>query len=155
MKPFSILLIRLLGLYLLLKTLLAILPALLGSNAAELWSGELLPVLLATVGVPAVGGLLLWCFAGRLASRLHGDGDGDGNDGAEAGAHIRDDDLVRAGTFLIGVYLLVRHTGTLVGMYATSGGVAYGDLIVVVASLGMILGGRKLAEVYRRIKYFS
>lgn len=155
MKPFSILLIRLLGLYLLLKTLLAILPALLGSNAAELWSGELLPVLLATVGVPAVGGLLLWCFAGRLASRLHGDGDGDGNDDAEAGAHIRDDDLVRAGTFLIGVYLLVRHTGTLIGMYATSGGVAYGDLIVVVASLGMILGGRKLAEVYRRIKYFS
>ncbi|NWN83491.1 MAG: hypothetical protein HLX48_10970 [Halomonas sp.] len=156
MKPFSILLIRLLGLYLFLKTLLAILPALLGSNAAELWSGELLPVLLATVGVPAVGGLLLWCFAGRLASRLHGggDGDGDGNDGAKVDAHIRDDDLVRAGTFLIGVYLLVRHTGTLVGMYATSGGVAYGDLIVVVASLGMILGGRKLAVVYRRIKYF-
>lgn len=150
MKPFSILLIRLLGLYLLLKTLLAILPALLGSNAAELWSGELLPVLLATVGVPAVGGLLLWCFAGRLASRLHDDG----NDGAEVDAHIRDDDVVRAGTFLIGVYLLVRHTGTLVGMYATTGVVAYGDLIVVVVSLGMMLGGRKLVEVYRRIKYF-
>ncbi|MBE0490195.1 MAG: hypothetical protein IBX53_14065, partial [Halomonas sp.] len=64
MKPFSILLIRLLGLYLFMKTLFSVLPALLGPNVGEFWSGELLPVLVATVAVPMVGGVLLWCFAG-------------------------------------------------------------------------------------------
>lgn len=147
MKPFSILLIRVLGLYLLLSTLLSFLPALLSPNAGELWSGERLPVLIATVAVPMVGGVLLWCFAGRLADRLHGE--------AEAAGRIKDDDLVRAGTFLIGVYLLVRHTGTLVGMYTTSGGVAYGDLLVAAAGLGMMLGGGAIAALYRRIKYLG
>ncbi|WP_299236759.1 hypothetical protein [uncultured Halomonas sp.] len=150
MKPFSILLIRLLGLYLFLSTLLSVLPALLGPNVDELWSAELLPVLLATVAVPLVSGALLWGFSGRLASRLHGGGDVSGGGDVDAG--IRDEDLVRAGTFLIGIYLLVRHAGALVGMYATSGGVAYGELVVVLASLGMILGGRGIVGIYRRAK---
>ncbi|MEQ5801444.1 hypothetical protein [Halomonas sp. H10-9-1] len=77
MKPFSILLTRLLGLYLFLSTLFAILPALLVPSAGELWSAELLPVLIATLAVPLVGGVLLWSFAGRLAGKLHGGGEAD------------------------------------------------------------------------------
>jgi len=149
MKPFTILLIRLLGLYLFLNTLFAILPALLGPNAGELWSAELLPVLIATLAVPMVGGVLLWCFAGRLAARLHGGGE------AEAAGQVKDDDLVRAGTFLIGTYLVVRHIGMLVGAYSTSGAVAYGALVVVVAGLGMMLGGGALAALYRRVKHLG
>ncbi|MEQ5801450.1 hypothetical protein [Halomonas sp. H10-9-1] len=147
MKPFSILLIRLLGLYLFLNTLFVILPALLGPNAGELWSAELLPVLIATLAVPLVGGVLLWSFAGRLAGKLHG--------GGEADVRINDHDLVRAGTFLISVYLVVRHLGLLVGRYASSGDVAYGALVVVVAGLGMMLGGGALAVLYRRVKYLG
>jgi hypothetical protein len=149
MKPFSILLIRLLGLYLFLSTLFSVLPALLGPSAGELWSAELLPVLLATVGVPMVGGALLWCFAGHLAGRLHGDDD------EEPGVRVRDDDLVHAGTFLIGVYLVVRHIGMLVGVYSSSGAVAYDALVVVVAGLGMMLGGGALTVLYRRVKYLG
>jgi hypothetical protein len=52
MKPFSILMIRLLGLYLFLKTLFSMLPALLGPNVGEFWSAELLPVLIATGRYP-------------------------------------------------------------------------------------------------------
>ncbi|WP_416139909.1 hypothetical protein ACM26W_05900 [Halomonas sp. HK25] len=144
MKPFSILLIRLLGLYLFLKTLFSVLPALLGPHVGEFWSAELLPVLVATVGVPMVGGVLLWCFAGRLADRLHGE--------AEEAGRVRDDDLVSAGTFLIGVTLVVRHIGMLVGVYSSSGTVAYDALVVVVAGLGMMLGGGALAALYRRVK---
>lgn len=147
MKPFSILLIRLLGLYLFLKTLFSLLPALLGSNAGELWSGELLPVLVATVAVPMVGGVLLWGFAGRLAVRLHGE--------AEAAGRIKDEDLVRAGTFLIGVYLVVRHVGMLVAAYTGAGAVAYDALVVVVLGLGMMLGNGGIAVLYRRIKYLG
>lgn len=151
MKPFSILLIRLVGLYLFLKTLFSVMPALLGPHVGEFWSAELLPVLLATVAVPMVGGLLLWCFAGRLAERLHGIGGV--NDGTSG--RIADDDLVRAGTFLIGVTLVVHHIGTLVGVYSSSGAVAYDALVVVVAGLGMMLGGGALAALYRRVKYLG
>ncbi|MCA1771069.1 MAG: hypothetical protein LC652_14395, partial [Halomonas sp.] len=79
MKPFSILLIRLLGLYLFLKTLFSVVPALalLGPNAAEPGLGKLLLVYLAIVAVPMVAGMLLWCFAARLADRLHGCGGAD------------------------------------------------------------------------------
>lgn len=151
MKPFSILLIRLLGLYLFLKTLFSVLPALLGPSAGEFWSAELLPMLIATVAVPMVGGVLLWCFAGRLSERLHGSSGADD----EADVRVRDDDLVRAGTFLIGVYLVVRHIGMLVGVYSATGAVAYDALVVVVAGLGMILNGGSIAALYRRIKYLG
>ncbi len=145
MKPFSILLIRLLGLYLFLKTLFSILPVLLGPTAGELWSDEMLPILVAMVMVPMLGGVLLWCFAGHLAGRPHGDGE----------VRVKDDDLVRAGTFLIGVYLVVRHVGVLVGVYSTSGAVAYDALVVVVAGLGMMLGRGALVVFYRRVKYMG
>ncbi|PWV68836.1 hypothetical protein DER72_1352 [Halomonas sp. A11-A] len=108
-------------------------------------------MLIATLAVPMVGGVLLWCFAGRLAERLHGAGGvGDG-----ASGRIADDDLVRAGTFLIGTYLVVRHIGMLVGAYSTSGAVAYDALFMVVAGLGMMLGGGALAALYRRVKYLG
>ncbi|MFC2991379.1 hypothetical protein [Halomonas tibetensis] len=153
MKPFSILLIRLLGLYLFLKTLFAVVPALalLGPNAAEPGVGKLLLIYVATVGVPMAGGVLLWCFAGRLADRLHGAG---GVSDAASG-RIADEDLVRAGTFLIGVYLVVRHVGMLVAAYTGAGAVAYDALVVVLAGLGMMLGGRYLVALYRRIKYLG
>ena len=151
MKPFSILMIRLLGLYLFLKTLFSVLPALLGPHVGEFWSADLLPVLIATVAVPMVGGVLLWCFAGRLAEWLHGAGGV--SDGASG--RIPDDDLVRAGTFLIGTYLVVRHIGMLVGAYSTSGAVAYDALVVVVAGLCMMLGGGALVAFYRRAKHLG
>ncbi|MDI5892327.1 hypothetical protein [Halomonas rhizosphaerae] len=147
MKPFSILLIRLLGLYLFLNTLFSLLPALLGPNVGERWYGELLPVLVATVAVPMVGGVLLWCFAGRLAGKLHGE--------VEEAGRVKDDDLVRAGTFLIGFTLVVRHVGMLVAAYSAAGAVAYDALFVVAAGLGMMLGGGTLLALYRRIKYLG
>ena len=122
-----------------------------GPNVGEFWSAELLPVLIATVAVPMVGGVLLWCFAGRLAEKLHGAG---GVDDAARGG-IADEDLVRAGTFLIGVYLVVGHFGMLLGVYSTSGAVAYDALIVVVAGLGMMLSGGALVALYRRAKYLG
>ncbi|MDR5906989.1 hypothetical protein [Franzmannia qiaohouensis] len=147
MKPFSILLIRLLGLYLFLKTLFSVLPALISPMGSSYWSAEVFPMLMATVAVPMVGGVLLWCFAGRLAGRLHGDSD--------AGVDATDVDLVRAGTFLIGVYLLVRYVSMLVGVYVSSGDLAYDALVAVAAGIGMMLGGSYLVALYCRVKYFG
>nr|WP_163500248.1 hypothetical protein [Halomonas socia] len=147
MKPFSILLIRLLGLYLFLKTLFSVLPVLIGPMGSSYWSAEVLLLLMATVAVPMVGGALLWCFAARLAGRLHGDTD--------AGIAATDVDLVRAGTFLIGVYLVVRYLSVLVGAYVSTGSIAYEALVAVVAGLGMMLGDGGIATLYRKVKYFG
>lgn len=62
---------------------------------------------------------------------------------------------MRAGTFLIGVYLVVRHVGVLVAAYSAAGTVAYDALFVVVAGLGMMLGGRCLVALYRRARTFG
>ena len=63
--------------------------------------------------------------------------------------------LVRAGSFLIGVYLFVQHLGTVISQWAWGGIVAYGSLAVVVLSIGLMLGTRFLGKLYRRLKYFE
>src|SRR5690554_2420914 len=116
MKPFSIILIKILGLYLALRTLFSVMPAVFSPNFHEVLSSEWIPILIASVVVPIVGGALLWFSAGTLANKIHG--------GNEAKIDSTDDDLVRAGTFLIGIFLLVQHVGILVGRYTSSGDVA-------------------------------
>lgn len=63
--------------------------------------------------------------------------------------------LVRAGTLLIGLYLMVRHVGMLVAAYSATGGVAYEALFVVAAGHGMMLGGRPIVALYRSAKTFG
>ncbi|MDX3774996.1 hypothetical protein QE250_12805 [Chromatiaceae bacterium AAb-1] len=147
MKPFSILLIKVLGLYLGLGTLFSVIPVLFNSNFHEVWSSEWLPILIVTVLVPIVGGAVLWFSAGALANRIHG--------GAESGVNINDADLVRAGTFLIGAYLLVQHTGILVNRYVSTSDIAYGSLLVVVLSLFMVVGTGFIGTLYKKAKYFG
>lgn len=147
MKAFSILLIRVMALFLFLRTLFSVLPALLAPDLKEIWSAEMLPALIATVVVPIAGGLVLWFAAPSLAGRIHVE--------ADSGVNASDDELVRAGTFLIGVYLLVRHIGMLIGSYASSGAISPEPVIVIAASLAMILGAGFFGTMYAKIKYFG
>ena len=132
MKPFSIILIKILGLYLALRTLFSVIPAVFSPNLHEVLSSEWIPIFIASVLVPIVGGTALWFSAGALANKIH--------DGNEAKVNSTDDDLVRAGTFLIGIFLLVQHIGIVVGRYTSSGDVAYGSLLVLVVGLFMVFG---------------
>ena len=59
MKPFSILLIKLLGLYLGLSALFSMVPLLLSPDFNEVWTGEWFPFLIATLALPMVGGIAL------------------------------------------------------------------------------------------------
>lgn len=72
---------------------------------------------------------MLWFSAGALVNKIHG-----GNDSKIGSA---DGDLIRAGTFLIGVFFLVQHTGILVGRYTSSGDFACGSALVLVVSFFM------------------
>ncbi|SDO45378.1 hypothetical protein [Vreelandella arcis] len=145
MKPFSILLIKMLGLYLSLNAFFSVVPAMLSPNLKESLSGDLLLILIATIVVPIVGGIVLWSSAGALANRIHGN--------HESPIDVKDNALVRAGTFLMGVFLLVQHVGSLISRYAASGDIAYGSLVVLVISLFMVLGTGFIGSLYQKLKY--
>lgn len=147
MKPFSVLLIKVLALYLGVRAIYSATPFMFSPGLEEVWSSEWMPVIVAIFLLPIVGGLVLWFCAGAIANRIHGD--------TEPALSIKDHDLVRAGLFLIGVFLLVQHIGILVNRYTSSGDVAYGSVVVVFLGLLMVLGTGVLADWYSRLKYFG
>lgn len=105
MKPLAILLVRLLAVYIAINPLISLSPLLFSPNfEAELthW----LPGLAATVVIPVIVGIALWFYAGLLAHKIHD------SDSTNSALSISETGLVRAGGFLIGVYLFVQHLGT-------------------------------------------
>lgn len=148
MKPFSILLIRLLAIYLVINPLLSMSSLLLGP-VFDAKLTQWLPVIGAVIGTPIIAGVVLWFSAGALANKIHGSA------GAGVELSIGEKGLVRSGCFLIGVYLFVQHIGTALSQWAWSGRVAYGSLAVIVLSIGLMLGTRFLGKLYRRLKYYE
>ncbi|MGO3353282.1 MULTISPECIES: hypothetical protein [unclassified Halomonas] len=150
MKPFSVLLIRLLAIYLAINPLLNVSRLLFGpSLELDATLSQWLPGLVATTVMPFIAGVALWFSAGLLAHKIHE------SDSTYSALSISETGLVRAGSFLIGVYLFVQHLGTVISQWAWGGIVAYGSLAVVVLSIGLMLGTRFLGKLYRRLKYFE
>lgn len=146
MRAFSILLIRILAIYLVLNPLLAVLPILFSPGSAELVD-EWLPFMVAGVLMPLGAGLLLSFFAGALAKKIHSDTD------PESTLTVSETGLVRAGSFLIGVYLFIQHMSIVLSQYMSVGLIAYGSLIVIVLSVCLIVGANGLGKLYTKIKY--
>ncbi|MGP9767762.1 hypothetical protein ACT3UM_18775 [Halomonas sp. AOP13-D3-9] len=146
MTPFSILLIRVLAIYLALNPLLSVSPMLF-SSGSDTSINEWLPVLIAWVLIPMVAGVVLWFFARTLANKVHG------GSAAEPSVNVSEAGLVRAGSFLIGVYLFVQHLGITISQWAWSGIIAYGSLFVIVISVGLIVGANSMGKLYKKIKY--
>lgn len=94
-----------------------------------------------------VAGSVLWFSARPLANKIHG------GSAAEPSVNISETGLVRAGSFLIGVYLLVQHAGTVVSQWAWGGIIAYGSLFVILLSVGLIAGAHAMGKLYKKIKY--
>ena len=65
------------------------------------------------------------------------------------------DDLVRAGSFLIGMYLFIQHLGLVINRYTTTGELSYGSLLVVILSILILLGQSGLLRIYRWVKYLG
>ncbi|MBT2788395.1 MULTISPECIES: hypothetical protein [unclassified Halomonas] len=146
MTPFSILLIRVLAIYLALNPLLSVSPVLFSPGSEESIN-EWLPMLIAGVLIPMAAGVVLWFFARALANKIHG------GSAAEPSVKISETGLVRAGSFLIGIYLFVHHIGTTISQWAWGGVIAYGSLPVIVISVGLIVGANSMGKLYKKIKY--
>lgn len=94
-----------------------------------------------------VAGAVLWFAARPLANKIHG------GSAAAPNVTLSEAGLVRAGSFLIGVYLLVQHAGTAISQWAWGGIVAYGSLFVILLSVGLIVGANAMGKLYKKIKY--
>ncbi|CAN0580624.1 unnamed protein product, partial [Ectocarpus sp. 12 AP-2014] len=121
-------------------------PILFSPGSAELID-KWLPFMVASVLIPLGAGLLLWFFAGPLAKKIHKNTD------SESGLTLSETGLVRAGSFLIGVYLFSQHMGILLSQYMSVGFIAYGSLIVIALSVCLIVGVGSIGSLYKKIKY--
>ncbi|HCC80522.1 MAG TPA: hypothetical protein DEQ25_04125 [Methylophaga sp.] len=146
MTPFSILLIRVLAIYLALSPLMSVSPMLFIQRPDESIN-EWLPVLIAWVLMPMVAGVVLWFSARALANKIHA------SSREEPSVNISDEGLVRAGSFLIGVYLFVQYLGITISQWAWGGILAYGSLSVIVISVGLVVGTSSMGKLYKKVKY--
>ena len=144
MKPFSILLIKTLALYLLLTTLYSFLPVIFSGNINNLINSELMVVLVSSVLLPVIGGVILWIKAESIASKIHH------VDPAITTHNIQGHDIVRAGLFLIGVFLLIEHINILINHYLIMQQIDYSSIFVIVISILLIFRNSFLMNIYSK-----
>jgi len=142
MKNFSILLIKILALYLVLNTLYSFLPVFLSGNITSLLTPEIMMVLLATIITPIVGGCVLWKYAELIASKIH--------KFEPIIPTVNGREIVSAGLFLIGISLLIKHLGILINYYVNMEQVDYGSLFILIISLLLIFGNGIFINLYSK-----
>lgn len=133
MKFFSILSIKILALYLVLKTLYSFLPVLLSGHIYTLFTPELLLVLSATIALPIIGGIVLWHRATYIANSIHQD---------ETPIKVSEHEIISAGLFLVGITLIINHIGIFINDYMSMGHFNYGSLFIIAVSLLLVFGRR-------------
>ncbi|WP_252109712.1 MULTISPECIES: hypothetical protein [unclassified Halomonas] len=147
MHAFSIIAIRLLAVYLVVRPLMAILSSLPAAfaSADEIESWRIL--FTASLLLPFLLGALLWFKAPALAQRLHPHDPSDERALDERG-------LVRAGSFLIGVYLVVQHLSGVISRWQWGGGLDAGSLIALLLGLALVFGATAMAKLFERFRQF-
>ncbi|WP_447957646.1 hypothetical protein [Vreelandella sp. EE7] len=146
MHAFSVLLIRVLAIYLVVSPLYTLAFSLQNIFTAELES-PWLPVMVTSLVVPLLIGAVLWLKAPTIAQKIH-------QSDTQADASVDEAGLVRAGSFLIGVYLFVQQVGNVISRWEWGGGVTYASLAVLILSLALMLGSSFLQKLFYRFKHF-
>ena len=97
--------------------------------------------------VPIIIGIALWLGAPRLSSKVLS---------AEAADQpepvVPEAGIVAAGVFLIGVYWFVRAIHSLLLQLGSPVDINYGWFAVIALSMGLILGNRYMAEIFRKLR---
>ncbi|MFG6667543.1 hypothetical protein ACGK9R_10580 [Halomonas sp. HNIBRBA4712] len=146
MHAFSIISMRLLAVYLVLSPLMALgstLPAFFETpDELERWR----MLFTASLLVPLILGALLWFKAPGLARKLHR------NEPADTA--VTETGLVRAGSFLIGIYLIAQHLGGVISRWHWGGGLDAGSLVALAMGLLLMLGAKAMAKLFDRFRRF-
>ncbi|WP_370979736.1 hypothetical protein [Agaribacterium sp. ZY112] len=140
MKQIAILLIRLLSIYLIYQAITSVTSIL---AIPQSWGSktELLLPALAWIVIPLLAGVLLWWLSPKLANSALSQTDETRN--------ITEDGVVRSGTFLIGLFILIKSISLLVGRWSAQSVVDYGSLVAVILSLLLLCGSGVIAKAYK------
>ncbi|NWN89948.1 hypothetical protein HLV39_00370 [Marinobacter adhaerens] len=113
----------------------------------EAWGGAHsphLPYLTAGLLVPIIISIVLWLKAPKIAKASFSTD--------TPGPAIPESGVVAAGVFLIGIYWLVRSISILVTQLGAPSPINYGWLVVLLLSVGLILGNTLIAKVFRKLR---
>ncbi|UYG01186.1 hypothetical protein [Halomonas sp. GD1P12] len=147
MRAFSIIAIRLLAVYLVTRPLMALASSLPAAFATAEAFEDWRLLFSASLVLPCLLGVLLWFKAPALAQRLHPNESASDSVVGEAG-------LVRAGSFLIGVYLVVQHLSSLLSRWQWGGGLDIGSLAALLIGLALIPGASAMGKLFHRLREF-
>ncbi|UJF20455.1 hypothetical protein [Shewanella sp. OMA3-2] len=142
MKSFSILLIKILALYLALTTLYSFLPVVFSGNVNSLFPPKLLAVVSATVLLPIISGIALWKYAECIADKIY-------TNEPELNK-CTDVEIVSAGLFLIGISLLIKHIGIFLNHYLSMGQINYGSIFVILISILLVFRSSIFKNIYSK-----
>lgn len=109
-----------------------------GPNSPHIW------FLVAGLSVPIVIGIVLWLSAAKISRTTLSS--------EVSRPVIPESGVVAAGVFLIGVYWFVRSVSVLLTQLGSQASINYGWCVVLVLSVGLILGNSFIAEVFRKIR---
>jgi len=152
MKHLSIIAIRVLSVYLVASALNAGLPLFLMPESWGLTEGIPTFVLVGYIGLPIIIGFLLWFLAPRLSSKVP----------SENKEPLTENGLVSAGSFLIGVYLFVKHLGITIGQLHVISNREFQldhfnwtSPVILGFSLFLIVGSKYIVLLFRKFRYFG
>lgn len=118
---------------------LALVPdAFSGPNSPRIW------FFAAGLSVPIVIGMFLWLRALKISKAAFSS--------EASGPVIPESGVVAAGVFLIGVYWFIRSVSVLLTQLGSQATINYGWCVVLVLSVGLILGNSSIAKVFRKIR---
>ncbi len=147
MKPLFIVAIRILAVYLVASSMNNAFPIFFMTESTNSLSDLRFMVVFGYFVFPMLVGIGLWHFAPSVASKAC--------EVESLNGSPTEQDLVRASSFLIGIFWAVRSTGFLLGELSARGSVNYGQLAVFGLSVFLIVGCGFVTKIFERVRAYG
>lgn len=146
MKPLTIILIRVLAVYFIAQSFWWGMPVIFSSGGWESIAAEDVITVAKYMGAPVVVGVILWFSAPAIASRATLE--------EKAPQIPNEQDLVGAGTFLIGIYWAVHAITNFVTIYTLNGSIHYGSVASLIIATLLILGSHFISVIFTKLRKY-
>lgn len=144
MKELVEIIIKVFAAYLVFSTMGNYVPLVLVPDAFSGPNSPHIGFFAAGLSAPIVIGVVLWLRAPKISKAAFS---------AEVCRPIiQESGVVAAGVFLIGVYWFVRSASVLLAQLGSQASANYGWCVVMVLSVGLILGNSFIARIFQRIR---
>ncbi len=152
-NPVTIIVIRILAIYLFARSMMDMMPLTLASAFWESTNLSIADLFLLIFWLStSLFGIVLWILAPGLARRLVPESRSSETRSSQA---LTETGFIRAGTFLIGIYWFLGSAAIFFGQLLGGGGINYGYAIVLLVSIFLVLQGNRVVQLYSKMKTFG